>query len=321
MKLSFLIQLVLSLILIVGIYMIFNNQISGRNKMITMVVLLVIGIYLYNKLPFFRNYDELIDNPLSAKEEYVMTKKRESSGHFTISSWVYVDDWNYKYGNYKNICKIGKNDDNKVIKIGFDNYTNDLKIEVETMSQNKYTFQKSMYDTLINSGVPDDDICYNKITCENDFIYDNSNNTYYSNDTECDVDNGIIEGCIPCNNLTNQNIVVENINLQKWVNIIVAINDRMVDVYLNGKLVKSKTLPNVINVNHLNKSDLHVTSNGGFGGYISRLQYYPYFIAPQKAWNIYKDGFGDAFSNTLNRYNMKVTFYEDAVEKNKYWLF
>ena len=64
MRLSFLIQLLLLIILIVGVYLIFTNGVSGRNKLILIVFLVVIGIYLFNKLPFLRGYNEVIENPV-----------------------------------------------------------------------------------------------------------------------------------------------------------------------------------------------------------------------------------------------------------------
>ena len=67
MRLSFLIQLLLLIILIVGVYLIFTNGVSGRNKLILIVFLVVIGIYLFNKLPFLRGYNEVIENQLTQK--------------------------------------------------------------------------------------------------------------------------------------------------------------------------------------------------------------------------------------------------------------
>lgn len=310
MKLSFLIQLILLLILIVGVYMIFNNTFSGRMKMIAVVVLLVLGIYLFYQLPMFKGYDEIIDNPLSAKETYSMesSKLKKSNGHFSLSSWVYVDDWNYKYGEKKIILQKSN-----VIQIYLDEYKNDLVVELNTLAQDKANYENLMYNDLINAGVSMENIAQENLECSDNFVFDNSNNVHYDENNE--------SASVPCNNSTEQKLIVDNINLQKWVNVIVAINDRTIDVFLNGKLVKSKSFSNVINISQLNESNLEVTSNGGFGGFTSRVQYYPYFITPQKAWNIYRDGFGDALSGTLNRYNMSVTFYEDAVEKNKYWVF
>ena len=42
---------------------------------------------------------------------------------------------------------------------------------------------------------------------------------------------------------------------------------------------------------------------------------------PEKAWSIYKGGFGDAFESALNKYNMSLSFYRDSVEQNKFYLF
>ena len=309
MKLSFLIQLVLLLILIVGVYMIFNNSFSGRSKMIAIVVLLVLGVYIFYQLPMFKSHTEIIENPTNAKETYSIDSKelKKSDGHFALSTWVYVDDWNYKYGEVKPI--ISKSG---VLDVNFDGYKNDLIIKLDTLEKSEVNYKSSMYNDLADAGIDVTGITPGNLECSNNFILDTSTGTYYDSNTTTEV---------PCDHTTMQEIVIDNVGLQKWVNIIVAVNDRTIDVYLNGKLVKSKSFSNVINVAQLNKSDVEVTKNGGFGGFVSRVQYYPHFINPQKAWSIYRAGFGDALAGTLNRYNMSVTFYEDALEKKKYWVF
>ena len=109
--------------------------------------------------------------------------------------------------------------------------------------------------------------------------------------------------------------------MQKWVNIITTISNRSLDVYINGKLIKTKTFENIVNISSLNDGDIVLVPNSGFGGYISKIRYYPYYITPQKAWNIYKEGFGDAFESALNKYNLSVALYEDDIEQNKFYLF
>ena len=111
------------------------------------------------------------------------------------------------------------------------------------------------------------------------------------------------------------------INLQKWVNIIVTINNRSVDIYLNGKLVKTHTFDNVIDSTQINKGDLLITPDGGFSGFVSKIQYLPFHISPERAWDIYKSGYGDALETALNQYNMSLTFYKNDTELNKYYLF
>jgi len=86
-------------------------------------------------------------------------------------------------------------------------------------------------------------------------------------------------------------------------------------------LVKSKPFDNVIINGNGYADDILITPSGGFGGFVSKVQYFPYFITPAKAWSIYRSGFGDAFESALNKYNLSVSFYEDQVEKKKYYVF
>ncbi len=120
-------------------------------------------------------------------------------------------------------------------------------------------------------------------------------------------------------NSPKKDIIIENINIQKWVNILVTFNNRTLDVYINGKLVKSNPFNNIIMSEH--QGGIEVGNEQGFGGFIAKTQYYPYFITPAKAWKIYRGGFGDIFATALNKYNLSVTFYEDNVERNKFSVF
>tara|TARA_B110000977_G_scaffold191297_1_gene263207 strand:+ start:1856 stop:2608 length:753 start_codon:yes stop_codon:yes gene_type:complete len=87
---------------------------------------------------------------------------------------------------------------------------------------------------------------------------------------------------------------VRNIPLQKWVNICYVLNNRNVDIYINGRLERScvlKGIP-VINSNHkvyplgANKT---VTSPG-FYGQMSRFQYIAHALTPDEVVSIYSSG-------------------------------
>ena len=106
MKLSFLIQLVFLIIFILGVYLVFTNNVNGRNKLILIVVCLVIAIYLFINLPFFKDHNDLIETPVDAKQSYTIntsTLKSNDGGPFGLSMWIYIDDWTHNYGFDKNI--------------------------------------------------------------------------------------------------------------------------------------------------------------------------------------------------------------------------
>jgi hypothetical protein len=106
---------------------------------------------------------------------------------------------------------------------------------------------------------------------------------------------------------------VSNIPIQKWVNLAVSVYGRTMDLYIDGKLVRTCLLPGVANVN--NNSDIYITPAGGFNGWTSRLQYFPNSINPQEAWNIYNRGYA-GWASTFNPYQIQVSLIENGTTQS-----
>tara|TARA_B100000886_G_C20426702_1_gene494495 strand:- start:1999 stop:2700 length:702 start_codon:yes stop_codon:yes gene_type:complete len=106
---------------------------------------------------------------------------------------------------------------------------------------------------------------------------------------------------------------VHNVPIQKWVNVIISLYNRSLDIYLDGKLVRTCMLPGVPKVD--NSADVQVTPGGGFSGYTTKLQYWDEAIDPQKAWNIYKLGYSDGFLSFLTKYEVQISVLDDGVEE------
>ena len=106
---------------------------------------------------------------------------------------------------------------------------------------------------------------------------------------------------------------VHNIPIQKWVNLLISVYNRSLDIYIDGKLVRTCMLPGVPKID--NNSDVLVTPGGGFSGYTTKLQYFDEAVDPQKAWNIYQLGYGDVFLSFLTKYEVKVSVLDDGVEE------
>jgi hypothetical protein len=83
------------------------------------------------------------------------------------------------------------------------------------------------------------------------------------------------------------------------------------DLYIDGKLVRTCLLPGVASIN--NNADIFVTPSGGFDGWTSRLQYYPNSLNPQEVWNIYSSGYSD-WSTMFNpsSYQVQVAVLRDG---------
>jgi hypothetical protein len=107
---------------------------------------------------------------------------------------------------------------------------------------------------------------------------------------------------------------VPNMPLQKWTNIIVSLNNKVLDIYLNGKLVKTSILPDFPKIDQ--NAGVFLTPAGGFSGFTSRFNYWANYMNPQDAWNTYKEGpGGNIFSNFFNQYKIKLSFIKGTDEK------
>lgn len=84
-----------------------------------------------------------------------------------------------------------------------------------------------------------------------------------------------------------ETIDIDNIPLEKWINIIIRVKGLTVDVYLNGIIVKRHILSSTPKQNY---GDVHTGLNGGFNGYISCLKYFDYAIEVGKISSIIDKG-------------------------------
>lgn len=97
---------------------------------------------------------------------------------------------------------------------------------------------------------------------------------------------------------------ISNIPIQKWINIIVCVQGKALDIYINGKLVKTCVMINIPKISKGNGVTL--TKNDGFSGYTSKFFYINETINPQRAWNIYKAGWGKQGIFSLTSYDVDV---------------
>jgi hypothetical protein len=87
---------------------------------------------------------------------------------------------------------------------------------------------------------------------------------------------------------TTEHITVRNIELQKWLCIQIVIKDITIDFYMNGELIKSKTLNYVPILS--NKGDLIIGKDNGFNGTMSNLTYFNYALNEFDLRKYYNNG-------------------------------
>ena len=66
-------------------------------------------------------------------------------------------------------------------------------------------------------------------------------------------------------------IEVTDLPMTKWINVVIRVQDKNCDIYVNGRLVKRRVMTDVVKQNY---DDVHVSLNDGFSGYLSNLTYF-----------------------------------------------
>ena len=121
----------------------------------------------------------------------------------------------------------------------------------------------------------------------------------------------------PTQGTTTHPCTITNFPLQKWVNLIVSLNGRTLDIYMDGKLARTCVLPGVAKVDA--NADINVTPGGGFDGFTSNLQYFAHPLNPQESYNIYKEGPGSGgLFGLFQKYKLKVSYLVDNREKGSF---
>ena len=188
---------------------------------------------------------------------------------YTISAWLYIEDWNYNYGKFKHVLHVGypgafspspgiwlhptkpsliihhntnglaagnlnPNNLGSTITPGHDATIEDVNTESFANPSNK-TFKKSLEGFYAEEEVPD--------------LLDSNINTEIA----------------MCN--------VSDIKVQRWIHLGVVLQNKTLDVYINGRLRKSCTFDFVPRVPKDANRHMFINQNGGYHGIISDVYY------------------------------------------------
>lgn len=194
-------------------------------------------------------------------------------GEFSISTWIYINDWSYNRGNNKSILSIeGSNFD--IIRIYLGSYKPSLSVRLHTKEASSVPM--NVTGNQSSSGSGSGSIWSSQMQSES-LDKDTRNSTFKTLQSE----SGLLEGSPICD--------IPEIELQRWVCITVAVNGKTVDVYYDGKLARSCVLPTFYKVDTAGYS-AKLLGYGGFGGQISRTVMYDIALNPEQVYKIYMAG-------------------------------
>lgn len=243
-----------------------NQSSTNKKKYLVyiagIVVLIILVIVIYNGYKYATNKTKhstvIVSSPINAYTCRPGVKVDTSTEGMTqsISTWCYIDDWNYQYSYYKNIVFKGNPpvDSNNV----------PTSSDISTTTRNSPSI----------------------------FLYPFTSNLKFITSTLAP------EGI--------ESVDIANVPLKSWFHIVYVLNNRTVDIYLNGKLERSQTLKGVP---ILDDSDQFYVTTGnpqcGYYGKLGSTIYYTNALSPSEVSSLYSYGpHGNA------SYNIK--FFQDG---------
>ena len=108
--------------------------------------------------------------------------------------------------------------------------------------------------------------------------------------------------------------ISNNFPLQKWTLITISIDNSTIDMYLDGKLVKSVIDPvGTGGIKHSPDNTSSISFGVIPGTYMSKFSRVLSPSNPQTAWSLYMEGSGSdkGLANLVNRYNMNISLMRD----------
>jgi hypothetical protein len=88
-------------------------------------------------------------------------------------------------------------------------------------------------------------------------------------------------------NVINEEVVIPDIPLNKWLNVIIRCENSTLDVYINGTIARSIELHGIPKQNY---GDVYVAANGGFQGSIADLWYFNHALGTAEIQKIFENG-------------------------------
>lgn len=209
------------------------------------------------------NTMNLLSAPKDAKEtSSVSIPVNGDGGAYGYQFWMYVTDWNYKFGQEKHIMSREDSTNTAIMNpvISLHPTDNTMKISVSIFPTSGNS-SKAEPAPAGHSGATDD-----VFVCE-----------------------------------------IPNIPLQTWLAVSVTVSTRNLDVYLNGKLVKSCFLTGVPKPV---SGSVTLNKDGGFSGWMCSFYHYAKLLVPSDAQSFFSSGVPCNVPGTSTNYKVTLGVHD-----------
>ena len=248
-----------------------SNKVFIAIGVVLLVIVLAVGgyflyRYLTSKKALFTSkmlipyiYDAQLDKMFTNSS----IPSNVSGNEYNINMWIYISD--YQYRNDADKCILFKGDINSSSPL---HYTDD-------------NLKQASCSIWLAKGVNTLTVCTGL-------------DTHFS-DNDCPqttIVGAPTKDCSKTDGVSFDKCHVEDFPIQRWVNLNVSLRNNVLDIFMDGSLVKSCILEGTPVIN---KDNLYISKTGsegmnGFNGYLSKLEYTNKSLSVDNIMKRYKNG-------------------------------
>ena len=292
----------------------------GSNIIVYILTLIIVAVfiyfiykYVYGSSTFQTNL--IMGDKILAKVDSnggkvnVKIPDIHEGGEFSINFWIYISDYgNYRANTRKHLVEIGCDTAHNT-RSNFSTILIALGGSTATLLVRTHTMPSDSYNTVIaghNYGITDcSGTDCSGASPKRGFQplsdVNLANNLKDNSLTVPDMVNffkPFAPGSLDEQSVTNDNATlcdVKDIPLQKWINICTVMNAKTLDIYMDGRLVKTCVYKNYYKIDNAGGGPVlhYLKGNGvqqGFDGYFSRLQVFNTSLTPDDIYKNYLAG-------------------------------
>jgi hypothetical protein len=204
-------------------------------------------------------------------------------GDYTVSFWIYVNSYNVNRNARKHIISIGGTNFSTIF-IALGAFKNNLVVRTHSRDSSAGSYvPRDSYGTRGNLPSGATTQPSTTATPQSQIVNDGSL-------TAADITNLLAPMALD-DSLLNKDAIcdLKTIDFQRWVQVTVILSGRSIDVYMDGKLSRSCITNSYFKVDPTGiKATL--LSNGGFDGYLSKVQLLNVALNPSDIYNLYTAG-------------------------------
>ena len=283
-----------------------NGSMIGTVVFIVLALIVLYVIYSYIYPASDPTFVQLLQNEADARSPVPISAKLpplHTGGDFTISMWIYIDDWNYRVASPKFLFSIENPVTGKMPIVAILNpYKNNMTVGVNAPG-NGTSPSLTDYQTL-------SDLMANKISMS---MFDSGIGSAPIQPSPPFPANGSVPS--PGDNT----VEVKEIPLQRWacLTFVSSGSSKLLDIYVDGKLTRSTVFNSILHVPRGHGPLIFkLGAFGGFGGRYSSVQMWNQQLTPDVIYGIYMMGPTQSQHNILtdiSKYlNLNVSFTGSA---------